>query len=114
MGGKSAKQKAQTGQQIGYWPFASMFSQHNGLGLAPFFGQGSFGGCGCGGYGGRGGYGGISPLAFPLSGGLGGNQLGGGGGGGFSGSPFGGFGSQFKGTVNLKDTVSGAGLKLKW
>ena len=104
MGGKSAKQKAQTGT-CGYWPLAGLFANHPGYGLAPFFNPAIFGGCnfGCGGYGGYGGYGGISPLAFPFA-------------GGYGGLPFGGYpyGNQTKGTVNLKDNCTGATLKLKW
>ncbi len=100
MGGKSAKQKAQTGT-CGYWPFASIFAQQSCCnGLAPFFNPGVFGaygGCGYGGYG----AGGISPLAFPFSGLF-----------GFPG--VGNCGSQTKGKANIKDLCTGATLKLKW
>ena len=136
MGGKSAKQNAQTGQQNGYWPYANLFSNHNGYGLAPFFGQGMFGqGMGCG-------YGGISPLAFPFQGGMGGGYGGYGGYGGFGGlgglgglggyGGYGGFGGlgglgggignlgtgatayQTKGTLKLTDVASKAKMNLKW
>jgi hypothetical protein len=114
MGGKSGKQKAQTGT-CGYWPYASLFSQQNGCGLAPFFsqalaGRGFGAGCGAGGCG-------ISPLAFPFAG-LGGGFGGfGGAGAGFGGlgGGLGGFGGNaLKGKVNIKDITSGAKLALKW
>lgn len=74
MGGKNAKQKAQTGT-CGYWPYANLFScgfpslynaPFGGLGFdcfntfSPFCGLNSFNGLyGCG-------YNGISPLALPF------------------------------------------------
>ena len=85
MGGKSAKQKAQTGT-CGYWPltglygsgFPSLYGGFGGCGLdcfpqsfapSPFAGGfGGFGGLfGCGFEGLNCGFNGISPLALPYS-----------------------------------------------
>lgn len=105
MGGKSGKQQNNLGYS-GYWPLAGLFANHPGIGLAPFFAPNFFGGLGygglgCGGfggYGGLGGYGGISPLAFPY--------------GGLGGFPF--LPLTGTGNLNLRDTITGATLKLKW
>ena len=89
MGGKSAKQQAQTGT-CGYWPYANLFSGLYGLenfncGLSPFFG-------GCG-YNWFNGYNGISPLAFPYN-----------------------YGAQSitHGTLKMKNTLTKASLNYKW
>ena len=105
MGGKSAKAKQTNNLPYGYW--GGLFGGQGGYGgygcnaLSPYSG---YGGCGFGGYGSYGCGSGISPLAFPFNGAFGFPGIGG------LGTPFGGS----KGTVNLKDTISGATLKLKW
>ncbi len=105
MGGKSAKAKQTNNLPYGYW--GGLFGGQNGLGALSPYGYGGYGLGSCCGYGGYGGYGcgsGISPLAFPFNGAFGFPGIGG------LGTPFGGS----KGTVNLKDTITGATLKLKW
>ncbi len=77
MGGKAAKQKATTGQPIGYWPlnglygesFPNLYSGFGGFGF-PSFGSpfNCFGGFGLGcGFEGLNCFNGISPLALPYS-----------------------------------------------
>ena len=67
MGGKSAKQQAQTGT-CGYWPYANFLGNcfPNVYNNSPF---NSFANCGFGSFGFGGGFGfnGISPLALPFN-----------------------------------------------